>query len=195
MSLVYDMEGEPRYYGLYYGFVTSNKDPEGLARVRVTIPGLIEPESAWAIPMAMGGGSPQSGGWDVPKVGAAIGVMFHAGDIDEPIYFLGWYGRGETPTPAKEAGIEDAVDKIKCFESDRHLVVLDGRSGSESVVIKDKETGNVISMTKDTIFLGDTGLKNAAGADGVVLGSGIDSFTGSTYGVLGSSSKAVLAKK
>ncbi len=195
MSLVYDAHGDPRRFGLYFGLVVDNVDPEKMGRVTVTVPGLIEPASNWAWPFAIGGGSPQSGAWDVPKVGASVGVMFHQGDVDEPVYFQGWYGRGEAPSPAKEASAQDAANKIKCFESDRHLVVLDGRSGSESVVIKDKQTGNVISMTKDTVFLGDASLKNIAGADGVVLGSGIDSFTGSTYGVLGSSSKVVLAKK
>lgn len=189
MSFVYDFEGEPRYYGMYYGFVTSNIDPEGLGRVRITIPGLVEPESAWAIPMSLGG-SAQSGGWDVPKVGAAVGVMFHAGDIDEPIYFRGWYGRGETPTPVTEAGNEDAVNKIKCFESDRHLVVLDGVNNK--VLIKDKNSGFLISMSEDKLELGGEGLQLPTHS--VVLAGTPCQFTGAPHFVSGKTSLVVLAK-
>lgn len=192
MSVVYDMDGEPRYYGLYYGFVVNNVDPLKMGRVTFTVPGLVEPESAWAWPFGMGGGSAQSGAWDVPKKGAGVGVFFHAGDIDEPVYFHGWYGRGEAPTPANEASPEDAANKIKCFESDRHLVVLDG--SKNQVLVKDKSSGNVIVMKEDEILLGsESGLVPLQ--NGVVLASGVDSFTGATYGVLGSASKAVMAKK
>lgn len=192
MSLVYDMDGEPRYYGLYYAFVVDNVDPLKMGRVKFTIPGLVEPESPWAWPIGMGGGSAQNGGWDVPKRGAAVGAMFHGGDIDEPVYFLGWYGRGEAPGPANDASAADAADKIKCFESDRHLVVLDGVK--EQVLIKDKSSGNVIVMKGDEILLGQ---EDGLGAlkDGVVLASGIDSLTGATYGALGSASRVVMAKK
>lgn len=188
--MIYDHDGEPRYYGFYYAFVVENVDPEGLGRVRVTIPGLVEPASAWAIPIGFGGGSAQNGGWDVPKVGAGVGVMFHAGDIDEPVYFHGWYGRGQTPTPAKEASVEDAVNKIKCFESDRHLVVLDG--AKEQVLIRDKKTGFLIRMAGDKLELGGEGLQPTL--NGVVLAQTPCQFTGAPHVVAGKTSLVVLAK-
>lgn len=192
--MIYNQNGEPRHYGLYYAFVVNNIDPLNLGRVTFTVPGLVEPESAWAWPLGSGGGSPQSGGWDVPKIGAAVGAMFHAGDIDEPVYFHGWYGKDEVPAPAKDAG-SDAPDKIKCFESDRHLVVLDGRPGGEQVLIKDKSTGNLICLKgSGEIFLGDDKTLLPL-VNGVVLASGVDTFTGATYGVLGSASMTVMAKK
>lgn len=192
---IYDQDGEPRYYGFYFGVVVDNIDPEKLGRVRVKIPGLVEPASDWAWPFGMGGGSAQSGGWNPPKKGAAVGVMFQGGDIDgETAYFPGWYGKGEPPAPAKDASAEDAANKIKAFESDRHLVVLDGRGGSEQVLIKDKSSGMVIVMKGDKILLGDENLQVGL-TDGVVHAQGIDVFTGKSYGVLQNASNVVLVKK
>lgn len=190
MSFVYDVEGDPRYYGLYFGFVVENVDPEQMGRVTVTVPGLIEPESGWAWPIGMGGGSAQSGVWDVPKVGAGVGVMFHQGDPDEPVYLAGWYGKGEAPAPAKAASPEDAANKIKCFESDRHLVVLDG--AKNQVLVKDKETGMLISMSGDKIELGGEGLSPAMHS--LVLGSTPCQFSGAPHFASGKTSLAVLAK-
>ena len=52
------------------------------------------------------------------------------------------------------------------------------------------QTANIVA---DKVNLGGKNL--VAMSDGVVVASGIDTFTGSTYGVLGSSSKIVMAKK
>jgi hypothetical protein len=136
-------------------------------------------------------GGPQNGKWDVPKVGTGVGVMFHAGDIDEPAYFLGWFGRGQIPTPAKDAGGADAVNKIKCFESDRHLVVLDGVNNR--VLIKDKSTGNLINVTGDKIELGGENLTPLQ--TGVLTGMSKDPFTGMDHWMLGNASNVVGAKK
>jgi hypothetical protein len=190
VSYVYDNDGEPRYYGLYYGFVVNNVDPQKMGRVKVKVPGLLEPESAWAWPIGMGGGSPQNGAWDVPKNNAAVGVMFQAGDIDEPVYFSGWYARDNLPMPAKEASAEDAANKIKCFESDRHLIVLDGVKNQ--VLVKDKVTGNLISMTGDKIELGGENLQ--AALHGVVLASTPCQFTGVPHFASGKTSLVVLGK-
>ena len=43
---------DPRLFGLFIGYVTHRRDPEQLGRVRVCIPGLLEPHSAWAWPLS-----------------------------------------------------------------------------------------------------------------------------------------------
>lgn len=188
---VYDAEGRPRQFGFYRGFVVNNADPEKVGRVTCRVPGLIEPESGWAWPMAMGGGSPQNGSWDVPKIGANIYVLFHQGDVDEPHYMHGWYGRGMPSDPVSGASASDAANKIKCFETDRHLVVLDGADGK--VIIKDKESSTgVIVIEKDKITVGGERLMMMQGA---LNGEAMDPFTNMPHWMLGNASKTVFLKK
>lgn len=75
-------DGELRLDGLHVGEVVDREDPEGLGRVRVRIPGLVEPASAWAWPLGtLGGGSDRRGFFCVPEKGAEVGVLFHQGDV------------------------------------------------------------------------------------------------------------------
>lgn len=39
---------DTRLLGMYVGYVTQRDDEERLGRVRVCIPGVLEPESTWA---------------------------------------------------------------------------------------------------------------------------------------------------
>lgn len=212
MSGVYDDNGELRYFGLYWAEVVDNADPNDLGRVRFNCPGLVEPESEWAFPA---GGSHSSGakglgGYDVPPKGAMVLVGFPGGDPNHgaPYYFGGPRGLGDQlsarpATPAK-------AHELKVYESDRFLIVLNGQGGSEELLVKDKSTGDEVSMkpsrlkvqaqTKVTVVapkveIGADGLGANPILNGVVLGSGIDTFTGASYGVLGSASQVVTAKK
>ncbi len=206
---IYDDNGEPRHFGHYSAVVTDTKDPAALGRVRFRIEGLIEPSSGWTLPSggARSSGSGQRGGFDVPEVGATIVVFFMLGDIDQPRYMGGWHGEGEAPTQAPSS---TNATKVKIYETSRFLIVLNAVGGSEELLIKDKETGDLVSMKPDQlkiqattkvtvvapqIEIGDEGLAAAPLINGVVLASGIDSFTGATYGVLGSASTTVTAKK
>ncbi len=188
MSAIFDEEGNPRYFGFYRGFVVDNADPEKMGRVTVMVPGLLEPESGWAWPFAMGG-PPQNGVWDVPKANAPVHVIFHQGDIDEPHWVHGWYARDHAPTPVLEASAADAVNHIKAFETDRHLVVLD--SLKNQVLVKDKVSGTLIAMSGDKIELGGEGL--TAEANGIVIASTPCQFSGSPHFVSGPS-RTVRAK-
>lgn len=96
---------------LQVGVVTDNADPEGLYRVKLMIPGLLEPESDWAPPLGTsGGGSAQRGGMVPLAIGATVGVLFHNGDPEAPYYLCGWPGitdaGSEMPDPAKAAGAD-----------------------------------------------------------------------------------------
>ena len=69
---------DPRYTALYIGEVVDRDDPEGLGRVRLRIPGLVDPASSWAFPLGtVGGGSDRRGFFSVPEKGAEVGVLFH----------------------------------------------------------------------------------------------------------------------
>ena len=89
-----DIDDATQHLGLYVGEVVDRADPEGLGRVRVRIPGLIEPASAWAFPLGtLGGGTDRRGFFAVPERGAEVGVLFHQGDVDHPFYLAGHWGK------------------------------------------------------------------------------------------------------
>jgi len=164
---------DPRYTGLYIGQVVDRADPERLGRVRVKVPGLVEPASAWAFPLGtVGGGSDRRGFFAVPEVGAEVGVLFHQGDVDHPYYLCGHWGKPdgatEVPEPMKSLSVAD-TPQVRAFETARFLLVFDDRAGHEALVIKDKRSGDQLEL--DGVGMGIT-IKGTAAlilkADGVV---------------------------
>jgi hypothetical protein len=209
MPCEFETEAETRYVALYTGVVADNVDPEKLARVRVTVPGLLEP-SGWAWPVGvMGGGTTQRGWWDPPDINAEVGVWMRQGDPDHVYYVPSNWGRGEQPTPIADLSPADAV-KVKCYETSRWLMVFDCREGGVgSWSILDKETGNTVKFdaagltlkhdTKVTIDAPAVDLGAAAGLTspmhGILNGEAIDAFTGKPHWQLGNASMVVRAKK
>lgn len=117
-------DDEPREYGLWWGFVTNNGDPEGRGRSRIKIPGLNNLESTWAEPVGMlGAGGGKHGAFAVPKVGANVLIGFIQGDIDHPVYWGGPPPRAAIPTNAKPDNV--------VFESDDFRVSFIEDKGSK----------------------------------------------------------------
>lgn len=86
------LDGEP-IHGVWPGIVVDNADPEKLGRIRVSIPGIIDDESNWALPRA--GGAAQFGRNSVPPLGADVYVTFLSGRVDQPLWEPGPHGSGE----------------------------------------------------------------------------------------------------
>lgn len=150
MSSIGEMvaSGDVRYLAPQHGVVVENKDPEGLWRVRVRIPGLID-LSSWAFPFGtLGGGGPQRGGWVVPAIGADVVVLFLGGDVERPLYAPAWWARrggaSEMPTSARDAGAE--AHQVQALEFDRLLVTVDERAGKRQLAVEDKLSGDVIQI-------------------------------------------------
>lgn len=146
----------PRRLALYDGVVIDRSDPLKIGRVRVRIPGLID-ESDWAFPLSMGRGD-GVGFWHVPKVGADVGVWFLGGDHDRPFYVPGHHiapgGRGRAPSFIQAADVTpgDAPD-VKLWETDDHLILLDGRAGRQAFEVRDKSTGDGVAYDRATMSL------------------------------------------
>lgn len=143
-------DGENGLPGLYLGEVVDREDPESLGRVRVRIPGLVEPSSAWAWPLGtLGGGSDRRGFFSVPEKGAEVGVLFHQGDVDHPHYLCGHWGKpeseAEVPEPVRGLSKEDAP-MVRAFETGRFLLLFDDREGKEAFVVKDKKSGDQVEL-------------------------------------------------
>lgn len=141
---------DPRYYTIMEAEVVNNEDPRGLGRVRVKVPGLIDPPgSAWAFPAGgLGGGTAQLGAFDVPAVGAAVYVFFLGGDIDKPRYMAGHWGapsgERQTPTAADEAYDEDGPPgppAVRSWETPAFSLTFDDREGKARVYIHAKALG------------------------------------------------------
>lgn len=137
-------QGKHAYYAPHLGTVIDNADPEGLHRVRVEIPNLIE-KSHWAWPFGTnGGGSKQRGAWRVPEKGASVIVQFLGGDVERPIYTAAWWGvqedgTDERPSEVKEVTpVADAHQVAGIYEGRRLKVWVDERDGKQQLGIQDK---------------------------------------------------------
>lgn len=102
------------------GYVVDRADPKGLHRVRVCVPGLLEPASAWARPVAtLWGGSGNMGAFGVPDNGAEVVLLFLFGDLDSPVYLTGWPGTpggtSEVPTEAQQDPPDNRVIATHSF--------------------------------------------------------------------------------
>ncbi len=148
MSNEHDSE-DLKFVALYHGVVTNNADPLKIGRVKLRIPGVVEPDSDWAFPLAMaGGGENAIGFYAVPKIGAEVGVWFLQGDPDRPFYVAGHWGApgnvGQAPTPVREATAADAP-LIRCLETENYLLIFDDRPASKGFEIRDKSCGDRIA--------------------------------------------------
>ena len=157
-----DNTPDQRYHGIYEGVITDNEDPRKVGRVRARIPGLLEPDGPWMLPMGMpGSGSPQRGFWDVPDVGAEVYVCFLGGDPDKPRFWTGHWGLpggvSEVPTQPRDAMEQDGTEaawKIKAYETKDWVLVFDEREDSNRLFLKRKrDTGNDEDLTGNALML------------------------------------------
>ena len=135
---------DTRHYGMYVGYVTDRKDPEGLGRVRVCVPGLLEPHSAWAWPLGtVGGGSKNRGFFAVPEEGAEVAVFFNQGDVDAPYFLSAQWGKpnGESEVP-EEAQKDPPDNRVLATETFR--VELDESKGARKLRLTNRKTGDFL---------------------------------------------------
>jgi uncharacterized protein involved in type VI secretion and phage assembly len=116
-----------------------NKDPDGLGRVKINLPGLSEVQSGhWArlaAPMAGGG----RGMFFLPEKNDEVLVAFEQGDITRP-YVLGALWNGQDKPPEINANVR----LIKSQSG--HLVRLDDTAGAEKIEIIDKSGENSVMI-------------------------------------------------
>ena len=155
-----------RIHGVAVGIVTQNRDPEGLGRVRISLPWLSEEsESDWVKVMTFMAGN-DWGGFFLPEVEDEVLVAFEHGDINHP-YVLGGLWNSEDRPPESNADGSNNVRKIRSrsghevvFQDDTpggqeklelrskagHTVVLSDAAGREKIEVRDKTGNNVIVL-------------------------------------------------
>jgi len=109
-------------FGLYAGIVVNRDDPEKLSRVKVEIPGIIDGESAWALPE--GGGAAQWGKNAVPPLGCDVFVQFVNGRENRPVYRAAAHGK---PGGTSEAFPEHEAPDVSVFGIGPFRLVIDNR--------------------------------------------------------------------
>jgi len=138
-----DDDGPPdlRFVGMQLGYVTHRDDPEGLGRVRVCIPGLIEPHSEWAWPLGtVGGGSKDRGFFAVPELGAEVAIFFRGARAEAPHFLSAHWGRpnGESELPEEARGQPDN----RVLSTPTFRVELDETPGRRKLKLTNKKTGD-----------------------------------------------------
>lgn len=146
--------GDHGLCGVYYAKVTQNKDPENLARVRISLPWLKDgdvDQTFWAnicAPMI----GPEFGTYTLPEVGDQVLVVFVAGDINAPMVIGGVWSSTDTPPT-------DEVDHRLIRSRSGHDLLLDDKDGK--VVLNSKSGKEVLAC----------GSSSAGGSDGGSLTS------------------------
>jgi hypothetical protein len=160
--------------GFLWGFVTDNRDPNGLGRVRFSVPGMFEPfHPEWALPLGWpGAGGLKSGSKYPVEINAQIAIFFEKGDISAPAgYFPALYGalqgvpagppmvsevyRGAAPSAVAGAtgapkafsqAAQDVLDTTVIWEDESFRFFITSQDNDKRFVMVDKKTGSGIEL-------------------------------------------------
>ena len=131
-------------YGVHYGIVCQNKDPEKLERIKVRFPWLDggdKDQSHWAQLMTPMEGK-KFGWYTLPDIDDVVAVMFIGGDMSQPVILGGVWSKTD-PSPEPN---EDGKNNFRGYRSrSGHRLILDD-SGQNKVVIADKTGKNMIGV-------------------------------------------------
>ncbi|MEM6288682.1 MAG: phage baseplate assembly protein V, partial [Bacteroidota bacterium] len=133
---------DTRLLGMYVGYVTHRRDPDQLGRVRVCIPGVVEPHSGWAWPLGTaGGGFKDRGLFAVPEEGAEVAVFFNQGDVDAPYYLSAHWGKPDGESEVPEEAQKDPPDN-RVLATPTFRVELDESKDARRLKLTNKKTGD-----------------------------------------------------
>jgi len=150
-------------YGPHPGTVLDRSDPLQLGRVRVTIPGLIDQGTGWALPFGtVGGGDSGRGFFAVPELGSEVVVFFRGGNVDQPYYTAANWGvpngSSDVPSSARDKGV-DRTPNFRVFETAKFEMVYDDNDAGE-FRIEHKTSGAAFKIDGATGSLTITALGN-----------------------------------
>jgi len=134
-------------FGLHYGIVSQNKDPDNLDRVKVQLPWLDAgdtDQTHWAQLLTPMEGK-KYGWYTLPDIGDIVVIVFVAGDISQPVVVGGIWSKVDTsPEPN-----EDGKNNFRGFRSRTgHRLVFDDSSGGTKVWFADKTTKLMVASGK-----------------------------------------------
>ncbi len=187
-----------RWFGVYPAVVTDIKDPEGMGRVKVTLPWAPDTASdrydVWARLATMMAGN-NRGSWFVPDVDDEVLVVFEGGDVRRP-YVIGglWNGKDKPPQSMDGAGrnfkkvlrSRNGV-KITLDDSDGTEQFIAETPGGQKITLKDgpgsveitDSNGNSLRMEASGITL-TTSASLTMNASTVTINASAVTVTGAT---------------
>jgi len=131
-------------FGLHYGIVCQNKDPDNLDRIKIRLPWLDQgdvDQMHWAQLVTPMEGK-KFGWYTLPDVDDVVVVMFVGGDISQPVILGGVWSK---PDFSPETN-EDGKNNFCGYRSrSGHRLILDD-SDKTKVVFADKTTKNMIGI-------------------------------------------------
>lgn len=157
--------GDGTVNGVMIGIVTSNQDPEGLARVKLKLP-LHEgaEETDWARVATLFAGNDR-GSLFVPEVGDEVLVAFHLGDIAQPIVIGALWNQTQAVPPVDPL---NGIKKIRTTSG--HEITFDDNvmgavtiqtAGGQTITLDDGEGkitlaagASTVEMSSDFLFGG-----------------------------------------
>jgi len=131
-------------FGLHYGVVVQNKDPDNLDRVKVRLPWLDQgdvDQTHWAQLLTPMEGK-KFGWYTLPDIDDVVVVMFISGDTSQPVIVGGIWSKPDfSPEPN-----EDGKNNFRGYRSrSGHRLILDDTAKTK-VVFADKTTKNMIGI-------------------------------------------------
>ena len=118
-----------QYFGKYRGKVESNKDPNQLGRLQVSVPAVLgEGTMSWAMPCVPYAG-PGVGFFFLPPEGANVWVEFESGDLEYPIWTGCFWDTGDVPA-------DPAVAEMKMLKTEGIKLSLDDTQDDGGVTLE-----------------------------------------------------------
>jgi uncharacterized protein involved in type VI secretion and phage assembly len=141
------------YYGKYRAFVADNEDPEGMGRVKLTVPSVLgEATSDWALPAVAYGGGADFGTLFVPPAGAQVLAEFLEGDPSAPIWAATFW-RQSSEMPAEYQGPSTKIIKTESG----HVLTFEDKDGEEQITLHSATEAEMLMDPNGSISLTDSG--------------------------------------
>jgi phage baseplate assembly protein V len=183
---------DQRFFGVTVGIVTNNKDPDGLGRVKATLPWMADQvETDWARVVTLMAGASR-GVYFLPEINDEVLVAFEHGDPGTP-YVLGGLWNGKDKPPESNSDGKNDLRTVKSrsgslirftdTDGDAKIEIIDS-SAKNMIVISTKDNSIAITASGDVTIQSNNGKLK-------LTGNSVEITSASTVKIEASQSMAV----